>query len=396
MWKFWQRWFERRDIKTPGFASVADLLGVQATAAGITVTPDTALQAPAVFAAIDTIARDVAKAPIKLRRKIAADTFEDAIEHDLYEILHALPNPETTAYQFKHALVFDLLTHERAYAEVVRVDGRVMALWRLDPARVTVDRDGARRKRWTYRQGSETHVWLFDASMPPVLELAHPSPLRHCRDLVATAIALQRYVGRFFSNGARPSGVLTTDTELDPDQAKDIRESFSKWHAGVDNAHRVAVLEHGLKYQAIAPPNDAAQLNETLATIRAEIAGVFHLPLWKLGDLSKATYSNMAAGAEEYVNSTLDPLFTCIEHAIRRDLLTTRQYGRFDVTFDRSALIRSDVKSLHDALAVGRQNGFYSANDIRRKLGENPIPGGDAYLVNSALVPIAQAGGGRE
>lgn len=385
-------YFQRRSLGRP--SPLLSVYDIQQTAAGITVTPQTALQAPAVFAAIDTIARDVAKAPIKLRRRIGPDTFEDAIEHDLYELLSALPNAETTAYQFKHQLVFDLLTHERAYAEVVRVDGRVVALWRLDPARVTVDRDAARRKRWQFRTASgEMESWTFDPSMPPIFEVTHASPLRHCKDLVATAIALQRYVGKFFANGARPSGVLTTDTELDADQAKDIRESFSKWHAGVDNAHRVAVLEHGLKYQGIAAPNDAAQLNETLATIRAEIAGVFHLPLWKLGDLSKATYSNMAAGAEEYVNSTLDPLFTCVEHAIRRDLLTTRQYGHFDVTFDRSALIRSDVKSLHDALAVGRQNGFYSANDIRRKLGENPIANGDAYLVNGALVPMAQAGG---
>jgi hypothetical protein len=50
------------------------------------------------------------------------------------------------------------------------------------------------------------------------------------------------------------------------------------------------------------------------------------------------------------------------------------------------------VKSLHDALATGRQNGFYSANDARKALGLNPIADGDAYLVNSALVPIAQAG----
>jgi len=62
------------------------------------------------------------------------------------------------------------------------------------------------------------------------------------------------------------------------------------------------------------------------------------------------------------------------------------------VTFDRSALIRSDVKAQHDALARGIQSGFYSQNDARRMLGLNPIADGDRYLVNSALVPIADVG----
>jgi phage portal protein BeeE len=124
------------------------------------------------------------------------------------------------------------------------------------------------------------------------------------------------------------------------------------------------------------------------------VTATFRLPAWKVGDTSKMNYSNMESGAIEYAPGTLDPYFTIWEESIRRDLLTVRQYNQFSVTFDRSSLIRSDVKSLHDALAVGRQNGWYSANDIRRKLGENPIPAdasGDRYLINTALAPIDKA-----
>lgn len=83
-----------------------------------------------------------------------------------------------------------------------------------------------------------------------------------------------------------------------------------------------------------------------------------------------------------------------MELAIRRDLLTKRQYGRYDVTFDRGALIRSDVKSLHEALARPRDAGIYTANDIRRKFGENPLPAdqGDVLLVNGNMVPVTQVG----
>ena len=387
--------FARRSLASPsqGLLRVFDCAP---TAAGITVTPERALTAPSVYACCNTLAQDTARTPIKLRRKVGPDTFVDAVEHPLWEILHSLPNPETSAFTFKHEMMFDLLTHERAYAEIVRVDGRIVALWRLEPARMIVDRTDARRKRWVYTdERARRHEFLFDPSTPPIFELAHPSPIRQCRDLIGTAIALQQYVGRFFANGARPGGVLQGDVDLDHEQVREIAASFNAWHRGTDNAHKVGVLTGGFKYQPIAAPNDESQLVETLQSIRTEIAGVFRVPTWKIGDLTKATYSNMESGENAYVNGTLDPFFTCWEHAIRRDLLTVRQYGQFDVTFDRSTLIRNDIKSLHEALARGRDAGYYSANDVRRKLGENPIAadqGGDLYLCNGNMIPVTEAG----
>jgi HK97 family phage portal protein len=313
MWQVIRGWFERRDMTMARYPMLVEA----PTAAGIVVTPRHALGVPAVYASIVTLAQDVAKTPTRLRRRIADDTYTDATEHGLWEVLHDLSNPETSAFSFKHQMMVDLLTYENAFAEIVRADdGQVTALWRLDPERVTVDRDSARRKRWRYTdEHGTTHTWLFDPSTPPIFEITHPSPLQRCRDLIATAIALQRYTGRFFANGARPTGVLTTDSELDADQAEGIRSSFNKWHQGVDNAHRIAVLENGVKFQAIAPPNDTAQLNETLQTIRTEIAAAFRLAPWKVGDVSKMTFSNMESSAIEHVNGTLDPYFTCWNHS---------------------------------------------------------------------------------
>jgi HK97 family phage portal protein len=148
------------------------------------------------------------------------------------------------------------------------------------------------------------------------------------------------------------------------------------------------VLEGGLEFKPIGSENDESQLNETWAAINQMIAGTFRVPTWKIGDLTKTSYANMEAGELAYVTSTLDPFFQLWEDALRRDLLTSRQFGQFSIQFDRSALLRSDTKSLHESLAVGRNTGIYSVNDCRKKLGENPIPGGDDYLVNSALQPI--------
>jgi HK97 family phage portal protein len=286
-------------------------------------------------------------------------------------------------------MMSDLLLHEHAYAEIVRVDGRITALWRLDPRRMRVEHTPQKVYRYTLENG-QTQTWRFDASQPPLLDLEHPSPLRQCCELVATGLALQWYVGRFFGSGGRPMGVLKSPLMIGEEQVQRMRTQWDETHGTLANSHRPVILEGGLSYESLASDNGDAQLNELSQTLRTEIAAVFRVPVWRVGDWSKANFSNMEASERTYVGDALDPFFTCWEEAIRRDLLTVRQYNQFTVSFDRTSLIRSDSKTLSEALAVGRQNGWYSANDIRRKLGENPLPaeaGGDEYLINSALAP---------
>ena len=393
--KFW-KWFERRSLPTWSTSQSLDdfttLFGEVATASTMTVTPTTALTVPAVFSCVQVLTQDVARTPVKLRRKVAEDTYVDAVEHDLYEILHALPNPEQTAFQFKSEMMRNLLAYGRAYAQIVRAEGRVTALWALDPCRMRVDRDDGRRKRWTYTAGGDTHVWTFDPSMPPILELRHDTPIGRCRELIGTALALQTFTAKFFANGGRLNGVLKSVGPIKQETADRLRTFWDATFGKPGNAHKIAVLDNGLEYVPFAADNERSQLTETQHAINAMIAGAFRVPTWKIGDLTKATYSNLDAGELAYVTSTLDPFSQSWEEAIRRDLLTTRQYGQFTVMFDRSALVRNDVRSLHDALARGIQSGIYSQNDARKALGLNPIPDGDRYLVNSALVPAANAG----
>jgi HK97 family phage portal protein len=393
MKKGWlSRLFERRSVG-PQFSEM--FTATSRTASGAVVTPETAMAVPEVKGCVKVLSEDVGKTPLRLRQRIGQDVYVDQQEHDLWELLHDLPNPETDAFTFKREITSDMLRYGVAYAQIVRVNGRVQSLWRLPVPSVRVDRDEQRRKRWTVTTATGREVFLFDPSMPPILEIKFDSPIHHCRELIGTALTLQQYTGRFFSNGARPAGALLHPEALGEEAAKRLRESWQETFGGARNSHKVAILEEGMKYEPFASPNDNAQLNELMLTLRSQIAGAFRVPPFKIADLSKSNYSNVEALSIEYLTGTLDPLFTAWEHSIRRDLLTTRQYNVYTAQFDRSALIQSDMASLHTALATGRQNGIYSVNDCRRKLGENPIPaeqGGDLYLVNSAMVPIARAG----
>jgi HK97 family phage portal protein len=381
------RWLERRSLAAPSPA-LLQLFSAGPTESGAIVSPQTALSVPAVFSCCQVLSQDVARTPIKLRQKTGEDTYLDAVDHPLWEILHDLANPEMTAYQVKHALQWQLLTFGRAYAEIVRVDGRVVAIWPLASEFMRVDRTAAGVKRWTYTT-AQTVTWLFDPSAPPILELVSETPITRCREIIGTAIATQQYLAKYFLNGAKPSGILSAAGSIKDETAERLRAMWATNYGGSANRGKVPVLDGGIAFTPISATNDDSQLNETLRTINEQIAGTFRVPPWKIGDLSKANYSNMESGELTYITDSLDPWFELWEEALRRDLLTTRQYGQFSVTFNRQALVRNDVRSLNASLQSGIQNGYLSQNEARKAIGLNPIPGGDTYMVNSALAPVA-------
>lgn len=391
--------FERRDsLENPSVPLAKALLGHDVeTTAGVRVSDEKAASVPAVFACIQVLAQDLAKTPTKMRKRIDADTFEDVQEHQLWELLHDLPNPETTAYEFKYQMMFRLLKHSRAYAEIQRNGrGQVINLWVMEPSRMKVDRDGLNRKRYTYTlEGGATKSWVFDASQPPILELCHESPIQRCRDLIGFAVALELHAAKFFANGGRLSGLISPDQPMSDLQQKNFLETWHKAYAGAANAFKFALVPTGMKFAPFTAPNTDAQLNEIQKYVRTVIAGAFRVPPHKIGDLERATFANIEHQAIEYVTGALDPFYVAWEQAIRRDLLTTRQYPNYDIVFDREAMIRADIQSRMTAFATARQNGIFSANDILRKLGENTISeadGGDTYLVNGNMIPANAAG----
>jgi HK97 family phage portal protein len=365
-------------------------------ASGVTLTPETAMQVPDVYACVSVLAQDVGRCPLKLRAQQDDGEWQDATSHGLWEILHDLPNPEMTATEFRDYMQRELLAHEHAYAEIVRTPtGAIKALWPLESSRMTVARDALNVKRYRYRMNGRPDLeWAFDPDKPPILELRHPSPIHRCRDLVGLAIALDRYAGKFFANGTRLSGLLHVPAGTKPEGRQAIRQMFESMHRGVENAHKVGIIEGDTKFSPLSTTNNEAQFNETRKQIRTMIAGAFRVPPHKIGDLERATFSNIEQQDRDYVNSGLDPYFVMWEQALRRDVLTTRQYPRYQVVFDREALIQSDAVSRMTSLATGRQNGIYSANDVRRKLNENPIPdseGGNLYHMNGSMIPLTGA-----
>ena len=183
-----------------------------------------------------------------------------------------------------------------------------------------------------------------------------------------------------------------------PGVIKDVQRVKDSWNAayqGSGNAHRVAVLEEGMKFQAIGIPPEQAQFLETRKFQINEIARIFRVPPHMVGDLEKSSFSNIEQQSLEFVKFTLDPWVVRWEQSLCQALLLPSEKSDVFIRFNLDGLLRGDYASRMTGYATGRQNGWLSANDIRELEDMNRIPaseGGDLFLVNGSMTKLVQAG----
>lgn len=367
------------------------------SSSGKAVNEKTALQTTAVYACVRILAETIASLPFHTYR-YTLNGKEKAIEHPIYYLLHSEPNPEMTSFVFRETLMSHLLLWGNAYAQIIRDGrGRVLGLYPLLPNKVIVNRNQHGELVYQYEKDGQTYfLRSYEVLHIPGLGfdgLIGYSPIAMAKNAIGMAIATEEYGAKFFANGANPGGVLEH-----PGVVKDparIRESWNAVYQGSSNAHRVAVLEEGMKFQSIGIPPEQAQFLETRKFQLNEIARIFRIPPHMIGDLEKSSFSNIEQQSLEFVMYTLDPWVVRWEQAIQRALFTENEKRQYFVKFNVDGLLRGDYQSRMNGYAVGRQNGWLSANDIRELENLNRIPedlGGDLYLINGNMTKLKDAG----
>ncbi|WCG23483.1 phage portal protein [Vagococcus lutrae] len=376
------------------------------SSSGKSVNEFTAMQMTAVYSCVRILAEAVAGLPLHLYKYTDTGGKEKAISHTLYFLLHDEPNPEMSSFVFRETLMTHLLLWGNAYAQIIRNGkGEVIALYPLMPNKMSVERDARGNLYYLYTKtfeemnGSEkTTVALKAEDVLHIPGLGFDglvgySPIAMAKNAVGLAMATEEYGAKFFANGAAPGGVLEhPGTIKDPQRVKD---SWNKAYQGSSNAHRVAVLEEGMKYQQIAIAPDQAQFLETRKFQINEIARIFRVPPHMVGDLEKSSFSNIEQQSLEFVKYTLDPWVIRWEQAISRSLFTKSEKKAYFVKFNVDGLLRGDYASRMSGYATARQNGWMSANDIRELENLDRIPdelGGDLYLINGNMTKLQDAG----
>ena len=308
-----------------------------------------------------------------------------------------------------------LLIWGNAYAQIIRNGkGEVLSLYPLLPNKMSVERDSNGVLYYVYSRYTDENpnmkkmgdIILRQEDVLHIPGLGFDgligySPIAMARNAVGMTMACEEYGASFFANGANPGGVLEHPGVL-KDPAK-VRDSWNAVYRGTTNAHKIAVLEEGMKYQQIGIPPEEAQFLETRKFQINEIARLFRIPPHMVGDLEKSSFSNIEQQSLEFVKYTLEPWLMRWEQSINRALLSANEKSTYFVKFNVDGLLRGDYQSRMNGYATARQNGWMSANDIRELENLDLIPeedGGDLYLINGNMTKLADAGifanGGKE
>ena len=398
--------FKSRDKPTNSTVGSAYTFYMGGSTAGKYVNERSAMQMTAVYSCVRILAEAVAGLPLHLYRYTKDGGKEKAIDHPLYLLLHDEPNPEMSSFVFRETLMTHLLLWGNAYAQIIR-NGKneVIALYPLMPNKMSVDRDENGQLYYTYQRSTdEAHTMDGSSVILKAQDVLHIpglgfdglvgySPIAMAKNAIGMAIACEEFGAKFFANGAAPSGVLEhPGTIKDPGR---VREAWQSQFGGSSNSGKVAVLEEGMKYTPISISPEQAQFLETRKFQINEIARIFRVPPHMVGDLEKSSFSNIEQQSLEFVKYTLDPWVIRWEQSLMRALLTQDEKKMYFAKFNLDGLLRGDYQSRMNGYAIGRQNGWMSANDIRELENLDRIPteeGGDLYLINGNMLPMKNAG----
>jgi HK97 family phage portal protein len=358
-------------------------LGGTRTAAGVRVTQTKALGYPAVWRAVSLISGDVAKLSLLTYRNAGADGKEVAKDHPAYRLLKYKANPGLLSFHLKQVLQLHALIRGNGYAFIDRTAGGIpVGLFVMDPERITPARVG-NETFYEYKGADGKSSVVPGADVLHIKGLGYDglqgySALDILRDSIGAAIAARDYGARNFKNNARPGGIITHPGALKPQAVTNMRESWERIHKGVDNAHRIAILQEGCTFTPLAATARDAQLLESREFDSREIANIFGVPAHKLGDPSKVAYNSLGEENQSYYNDTLSHWLNLWSAECSDKLLAESEKAAesHTIDFDYREVQRANLASLTTYATAAIQGGWQSVDEVRALFGDNPAPDG--------------------
>lgn len=344
---------------------------------GATVSEDSAMRISAVYACVRVISESVASLSIDLYER-SSDGSREKVSSPLSSLLKVQPNSDMSAYSFLEAMTTAAVFNGNAFAQIVRaVNGKIIALRPMCNSKVQIRQEPSGGRIFFMYEGNRFEQdEVIHVKGPSRDGVVGMNPIEVAREAMGLSISAEKHGSKFFDNAFSPSGFLLYPSPVAEEARINIAESLSKNYSG-DNAHKVAVFDNGADYKPMALSNNDAQFLETRKFQLNEIARMFRVPPHMIGDLERATFSNVEQQAIDFVVYTLRPWLRRWEDELNRKLVAGS--NKF-IEFNVASLLRGDTASRFNSYAIGRQNGWLSANDIRKMENMNPIDGGDIYL----------------
>lgn len=375
--------------------TLLNLFGGKNSITGKTIGTEDALSYSPVWAAISIIAGHVGAMPLKLYKRRTDGGKDEERSHWVWNFCRVGPNRYMAAGDYQEHAQGHVLLKGNAYTELQRDgSGQVVAAKLLHPERVELRQRGS-EYFWSVEEDGRKRPVLWD-DMLHVAGLGGNgitgwSVIRYAMESIAQGLSAEEYGGRYYANSARPSGFLSVPEIMKKEAQERLKESWHRAQGGLENAHKVAVLEGGITWQQMGLTAEESQFLETREHLVRDVARWFNLPIHLLGDRSTSGYNSLTEENMRFLSGTLQRWLVKWESAIAARLLTDREReaGLF-VEFVREGLLQLDPGARGEFYAKQFQVGAITPNEIRLRENRNPIEGGDKAYIQVNMIPLDQ------
>ena len=362
-------------------------------ASGVSVTKSNAMTIAGVYSAVRVITDAVSSLPIHVINDNGTTKTKE-IDHPISTLLSKEPNNLMTSFIWRQIIMPHVLLWGNSYNVIEFAGGgsrRPISILPVHPSKVEVmNIDGL---LWYKIKIEGAKDLMVDQSN--ILhfrglgdEIIGRSVIDHAKENLGLGKAAEQFGSTFFGNGANMHGVLSSDKGLTDKAITNLRASVDTIHGGISRSNKILILEEGLKFTNTSIPPDAAQFLETRKFSITDIARWFKVPPHKIGDLERATFSNIEEMELSFAKESLLPYILMMEQEIDRKLFRESEKRTMYSKMNLDGLLRGDIKTRYEAHKIGIQNGFITPNEARAKEEMNPIEGLDTTWMQLNTAPV--------
>ncbi len=334
----------------------------------------TALSIGTFYRGVELISNSIAYLPLNALKQLTDGTRQPFVGATKPGVI-VDPFLGVTLQEGLFQLLSSLIIRGNAYLFPGKVVGGEVMQWRIvspDAVQVAWSADGSTR---VYKLGGKVYTGPV-AHVTGFMLPGAPSGvgiLEANRTSIGLTVSLAESAATLFSNGVMSSGIISMDTPLTPDNARQVAESFKQNHAGLKKAHAPIVLGGGAKFQPLALSPDDAQFIQSRQFQQGEIATMLGIPPHLLGIVDRTT--SWGTGIEVQGRAFVD--YTLRSYISRlQTMFTSWLPANVWAEFDTDSLTRADTATRYANYALAINNGFMNVDEVRALEGWRPLPNG--------------------
>ncbi len=226
-----------------------------------------------------------------------------------------------------------------------------IGIWPIRPDRMIEVVSEAGLIGWVYRQPDGVRI---PYRLDEIVHIKMPNPLNIYRGLSpvhALAVDLEsvdasaKYNRNYFRNSAAPSGVIEAPEALGDTEFNRVVMQWSEQHRGVRNAHRVGLLENGLKWVDTTTKMRDMQFVELRNLSRELIREAYGIHKHMLGLADDVNRANALAAGADFAAWKIVPRLERIKQALNSVFLPMFGATAGKVEFDYENPVPEDRES---------------------------------------------------